>query len=59
MPVPMYIEFDEGIFRLGSVTLVGNATCPEFKITLPRKPKRVLLNAYHDILNAENVVVVK
>ncbi len=59
MPVPVYVEFDEGIFRLGSVAVVGNATSPEFKITLPRKPKRVLLNAYHDILNAENVVVVK
>jgi hypothetical protein len=57
MPVPVYIEFDEGIVRLGSVVVQGNATAPEFKINLPRKPKRVLLNANHDVLNAENVVV--
>jgi len=59
MPVPVYIEFEDGIFRLGSVVVVGNATSPEFKIALPRKPKRVLLNANHDILNAENAVVGK
>ncbi len=59
MPVPVYIEFEDGIFRLGSVAVVGNSTSSEFKTTLPRKPKRVLLNAYHDILNAENVVVGK
>jgi aminopeptidase N len=59
MPVPVYVEFDEGIFRLGSVVAQGNATAPDFKIMLPRKPKRVLLNANHDILNAENVVGAK
>jgi len=59
MRVPVYMEIDEGIFRLGSVVVAGSATGPEFKIVLPRKPKRVLLNANHDILSAENVAVGK
>ena len=59
MPVPVYAEFEEGIFRLGSVIVAGNTTTREFKIVLPRKPKRVLLNANHDILSADNVVTGK
>ena len=56
MRVPIYLDFDGALTRLGSVGVVGNQTSPEFKVTLPKKPKRVLLNAHHDILAAENVV---
>jgi hypothetical protein len=42
--------------RAGSVTLLGNMTSNEFKLRLPKKPKRVLLNANHDVLAAETVV---
>jgi hypothetical protein len=56
MAVPIYVDFDGNLFRLGSATLQGNQTSKEFKITLPKKPKRVLLNANHDVLAAESVV---
>jgi hypothetical protein len=45
--------------RHGSVVVAESTTAPEFKVVLPRKPKRVLLNANHDILSAENVVTGK
>jgi hypothetical protein len=41
---------------VGSVALRGNMTAPEIAVNLPRKPKRVLLNANHDVLAAENTV---
>jgi hypothetical protein len=36
--------------------MTGNQTSPEFKVILPKKPKRVVLNAHHDILATESVV---
>ncbi len=56
MRVPIYVDFDGNLIRLGSVGLTGNQTSPEFKAILPKKPKRVLLNAHHDVLAAESVV---
>ena len=59
MRVPVYMDFDGNIMRVGSVPLTGNQSSPEFKILLPKKPKRVLLNAHHDILAAESTAIQK
>jgi hypothetical protein len=56
MRVPLYVDFDGTLSRLGSVGLTGNETSPEFKVILPKKPKRILLNAHHDVLANESVV---
>ncbi len=50
MRVQVYADFDGKPVRLGSLGLFGSQTTPEFKIKLPRKPRRVLLNANHDVL---------
>ena len=54
MLVPVYLDFDGKIMRLGEATLIGNSTTPEFKVMLPQKPKRVLINAFHDVLASES-----
>ena len=56
MAVPLYFDFDGHVVRAGAVTLLGNMTSNEVKIRLPKKPKRVLLNANHDVLAAETAV---
>jgi hypothetical protein len=56
MGVPLYFDFDGHVVRAGEVTLLGNMTSTEVKLRLPKKPKRVLLNANHDVLAAETVV---
>jgi hypothetical protein len=56
MGVPIYFDFDGNLLRAGSVALLGNMTSNEVKLRLPKKPKRVLLNANHDVLAAETVV---
>lgn len=55
MRVPIYLDFDGNIMLLGSVPVIGNQTSQEIKVILPKKPKRVLLNAHHDILAVESV----
>jgi hypothetical protein len=54
MLVPVYLDFDGKIMRLGEATVIGNSTTPEFKVMLPQKPKRVLINAFHDVLASES-----
>jgi hypothetical protein len=56
MRVPIYFDFDGRTIRAGSTVLRGNMTAPEILVNLPKKPKRVLLNANHDVLAAEAVV---
>jgi aminopeptidase N len=56
MPVPVYVEFDVRPQMIGSATLRGNRTSSEFKVMLPKKPKRVLINVNHDVLAAESTV---
>ena len=56
MAVPLYFDFDGHINRAGSVQLHGNQTTKEFRIRLPQRPKKVMLNEEFDVL-AENVVV--
>lgn len=55
MLVPVYLDFDGKWTRLGEATIIGNATTPEFKVKLPQRPKRVALNAFHDVLAVESV----
>jgi aminopeptidase N len=59
MLVPVYIEMDGKFIRLGQANITGNASTPEFKVKLPTKPKRVLINAWHDVLAYESVSVQK
>lgn len=56
MGVPVYFDFDGHLVRAGSASLLGNVTSNEIKLRLPKKPRRVLLNANHDVLAAETVV---
>jgi hypothetical protein len=56
MGVPIYFDFDGHVVRAGEVALLGNSTSNEVKLRLPKKPKRVLLNANHDVLAAETIV---
>jgi hypothetical protein len=56
MGVPIYFDFDGHVVRAGSIALLGDMTSNEIKLRLPKKPKRVLLNANHDVLAAETVV---
>ncbi|HWZ32325.1 MAG TPA: M1 family aminopeptidase [Bryobacteraceae bacterium] len=56
MRVPIYFDFDGRIVRAGSLPIRGSMTSNEIKIELPKKPKRVLLNARHDVLAAEAIV---
>lgn len=55
MLVPIYLDFDGKLMRLGEINVTGNTTTPEFQVKLPQKPKRVLINAFHDILASESV----
>jgi hypothetical protein len=54
MPVPIYVEVDGKPFRLGEATMIGN-TALNFKFRLDKKPKRVMINAYQDVLAREVV----
>ncbi|MGA2737887.1 MAG: carboxypeptidase regulatory-like domain-containing protein [Bryobacteraceae bacterium] len=56
MAAPIYFDFDGHVVRAGEVALLGNMTSNEIKLRLPKKPRRVLLNANHDVLAAETVV---
>lgn len=58
MPVPIYLDFDGNIQRLGLVNVTGNST-KEFKVRLPQKPRRVLLNLNYDVLAVETLSVEK
>ncbi|MBZ5727585.1 MAG: hypothetical protein LAP87_21630 [Acidobacteriia bacterium] len=50
MPVPIYAEFDGRIARLGALRMVGNTTNDKIEVQLPQKPKRVMINYFHDVL---------
>jgi hypothetical protein len=50
MLVPIYVDYDGRLIRLGQVTITGNTTMPDITVTLPRKPARVLINAHLDVL---------
>jgi len=50
MLVPLYADFDGKIVRVGSAPISGNSSTPEFAVLLPKRPKRVMLCAYEDVL---------
>ena len=49
MPAWLYVDFDGTVVRAMELVLDGESS-RELKITLPKRPKRVLLNANHDVL---------
>ena len=53
MTVPLYADFDGRIVSLGLLAAVGSTTGGEFQTVLPKRPRRVLLNAYEDVLAME------
>lgn len=55
MRVPIYVEMDGKTIRLGLLLAHGNTTGQEFQVKLPKRPKRLFLNAWQDILAAEAV----
>lgn len=50
MRVPIYVDIDGKVRRLGVVSLFGNSSTEEFRVPLPKKPKKVMLNYYEDVL---------
>jgi hypothetical protein len=53
MVVPIYLDFDGNVVRLGEAQVTGTSSTPPFEVMLPKRPKRVLLNARHDILASD------
>jgi hypothetical protein len=49
MPVPVFADFGQGMMRIGQIGTVGN-TSRSVDMLLPKQPKKVVLNAYKDIL---------
>lgn len=49
MPVPVFADFGKGMVRLGQIIVVGNST-KNVDVVLPKQPKKVVLNAYRDVL---------
>ena len=56
MRVPIYLDFDGRMVRAGLILVRGNMTTAEISMDLPKRPKRVVLNANHDVLAAESVI---
>jgi aminopeptidase N len=59
MRVPIYLDFDGTVSRLGDMAVFGNSTTDEFKVKLPSRPKRVLINYHYDVLAAESASIGK
>src|SRR5467141_799499 len=49
MFVPVFADFGDGMLRMGQVPIAGNST-RTFTYVLDRKPKKVAINAYKEIL---------
>lgn len=54
MRVPVYLDFDGKPVKLGGVAVYGNQTTEEVSVTLPQKPKRVMLCTFEDVLCTTN-----
>lgn len=50
MSVPLYADFDGTLARLGNVRISGNKTMDNLQLMLPKKPSKVMINAFHDVL---------
>jgi hypothetical protein len=55
MAVPIYLDLDGKIVRLGDIAVMGSTTSKEFEVKLPQRPKRVLINYHHDVLALESI----
>jgi len=53
--LPLYVEFDKGdLVRLGTLQMNGpTAVAANFEIRLPKRPKRLVVNAYRDVLSRD------
>ena len=49
MLVPVFVDFGKGLVRIGQMGIAGNATRSS-DVMLPANPKKVVLNAYKDVL---------
>jgi hypothetical protein len=59
MVVPVFAEFADKKMHLGAAAIHGNSTV-DFKVILPARPRRVLLNLNHDVLtDKEEVTLMK
>jgi hypothetical protein len=47
--IPVFADFGNGMGRLGQIEMVGNST-RTINITVDKKPKKVVLNAFKDVL---------
>jgi aminopeptidase N len=52
MPVPIYVDLDGRVVRIGAVAMMGSSTSKEIQTMLPKRPKKVMVNYWHDILEA-------
>jgi hypothetical protein len=50
MLVPLYADFDGTLARLGVLRIVGGKTPDNLQLMLPKKPSKVMINAFHDVL---------
>jgi hypothetical protein len=50
MLVPVYVDFEGHPQRLGAIRITGNSTVSGMKVLLPAKPRKVMINAFHDVL---------
>jgi hypothetical protein len=50
MLVPLYADFDGALARLGVVRIAGDKTPDNLQLMLPKKPSKVMINAFHDVL---------
>src|SRR5262249_21879423 len=48
--VPIYAEMDGRTLLIGRARITGNSSLSDLKLRVPRKPKRVLINANYDVL---------
>jgi len=48
--VPIYAEMDGRILLIGRVRMIGSSSLSDLKLSVPKKPKRVLINANYDVL---------
>jgi aminopeptidase N len=52
MRVPLYVDYDGRLVKLGTVPMAGTSTTTEIKLPLSKRPRRVLVNAGNDVLAA-------
>ncbi len=50
MLVPLYVDFDGQMRRLGQARITGSTIMSDMKVKLPAKPRKVSINAFHDVL---------